>query len=229
MTRWGVLFDWDGVLVDSSSLHERSWELLAAEEGLPLPPDHFKRGYGMKNEVIIPELLRWSQEPAEIRRLSLRKEELFRQLARGGGLSLLPGVRALLRKLGRRGIPRAIASSTHRLNIETAIEALKLGGFSAIVTAEDVTRGKPDPEVFVKAAERLGLPPKCCVVFEDTHAGIQAARSAGAGVIAVATTHPAELLTDADTVVTRLDKMSINEIERVALDRTDGRGRRDQA
>lgn len=159
MKPWSALFDWDGVLVDSSALHERSWDLLAEEEGLPLPPDHFKRGYGMKNETIIPDLLRWTRDPAEIRRLSLRKEALFRRLARDGRLAPLPGARALLAKLARRNIPRAIASSTHRLNIETLLDALKLGGFSAIVSAEDVARGKPDPEVFVKAAERPNCRP----------------------------------------------------------------------
>lgn len=212
MTNWGVLFDWDGVILDATRLHERSWELLAAENRLPLPPGHFKRGYGMKNEVIIPEILGWTREPVEIRRLSLRKEELFRQLAAREGVRALPGVREWLNELDRHGVPRAIASSTHRENIETLLPLLGIGGFNAIITSEDVTHGKPDPEVFEKAARALRLPPERCVVLEDTHAGIAAARAAGCRVVAVDTTHPADTLQEADRIVRRLDELRVAEL-----------------
>ncbi len=78
---WGAIFDWDGVIIDSSRHHEESWERLAREVALPLPADHFKRGFGRKNEFIIPEILRWTAEAAEIRRHSLRKEALYRARA----------------------------------------------------------------------------------------------------------------------------------------------------
>ena len=213
MTSWGALFDWDGVVVDSSRHHERSWELLARETALPLPEGHFKRGYGMKNEAIIPDLLDWTRVPSEIRRLSLRKEELFRELVRAEGLEPLPGARAWIAALDGGGVPRAIASSTHRENIETLLRVLGLGGFAAVITAEDVSRGKPDPEVFVKAAQALRLPPSRCVVFEDTHAGVAAARAAGSRVVAVSTTHPADTLREADLVVGRLDELRIPDLE----------------
>lgn len=212
MTSWGVLFDWDGVILDSSALHERSWELLAEETGWTLPPGHFKRGYGMKNEVIIPEMLGWTRDPAEIRRLSHRKEALFRELAAERGVRALPGVVEWLAELDRHGVPRAIASSTHRQNIEVLLRLLGLGGFEAIIAAEDVARGKPDPEVFEKAARALRRPPDRCVVIEDTHAGIAAARAAGCRVIAVATTHPADTLQEADRVVGRLDELRVAEV-----------------
>ena len=87
---WGALFDWDGVIIDSSSHHEESWERLAREEARTLPPDHFKKGFGRKNEFIIPKLLGWAHDPAEIRRISLRKEALYRDVVAERGLSALP-------------------------------------------------------------------------------------------------------------------------------------------
>lgn len=212
---WGAIFDWDGVLVDSSAHHERSWELLAAETGYRLPPDHFRRGFGMKNEQIISELLGWSRDPAEIRRLSLRKEELFRESVRSGGIAPLPGVREWLERLDRAGIPRIIASSTHRENIETILRLTGMDGFQGIISAEDVERGKPAPDVFLLAAARLGLPPTRCVVFEDAPVGLAAARAAGMRVVAVTTTNPADTLKAADLIVPRLDALSIEQISRL--------------
>src|ERR1700678_3409057 len=92
----GAIFDWDGVIINSAAHHEISWERLAKECGKPLPENHFKRGFGMKNEVIIPELLHWTTVPTEIRILSLRKEALYRELVREIGIEALPGVREFL-------------------------------------------------------------------------------------------------------------------------------------
>ncbi|MFQ3670354.1 MAG: HAD family phosphatase [Verrucomicrobiia bacterium] len=209
-----ALFDWDGVIIDSSRHHEESWERLAAERQLPLPADHFKKGFGMKNEWIIPNLLGWTQDPTEIQTLSLRKEALYRDIIIEWGIHALPGVRPWLETLAAAHIPCAIGSSTHRANIDVSLEQLGLARFfTAMVTAEDVSRGKPDPEVFLLAARRLGFPGHRAVVFEDALVGLEAARAAGAKRIAVATTHPAHELTEhADQVVQRLDQLSINQI-----------------
>ena len=98
----GVIFDWDGVIIDSSRQHEESWERLAAEERRALPPDHFKLGFGKKNEWIIPNLLHWSDDLPEITRLSLRKEALYRDIVVERGLSALPGVPVFLERLRAR-------------------------------------------------------------------------------------------------------------------------------
>jgi HAD superfamily hydrolase (TIGR01509 family) len=210
---FGALFDWDGVIVDSSSHHEESWELLAVEESKVLPTDHFKRGFGMKNEVIIPQLLGWTCDEGEIRRLSLRKEELYRDVVRQRGLTPLPGVVKLLAALQAAGIPRIIGSSTHRLNISTALNTLQLDSmFDGVVTAEDVSNGKPDPEVFLKAAVLSGCPPERCIVFEDALVGIQAANAAGIAVVAVATTNPIEILRHADLAVERLTEITLDRL-----------------
>jgi beta-phosphoglucomutase family hydrolase len=209
----GAIFDWDGVIINSAAQHELSWELLARECGKALPENHFKRGFGMKNEVIIPELLGWTTVPTEIRLLSLRKEAIYREVVREQGMTALPGVEPWLRTLRDEGIPCAIASSTHLENITTTLDVLGLVEFfSTIITAEDVKRGKPDPEVFLTAAQRIGVEPGDGVVFEDALVGISAAKAAGMRVVAVATTEPKEKLAHADWIVDRLDELSVAQL-----------------
>jgi len=202
---WGALFDWDGVIIDSSAQHEKSWEQLAAEIGKPLPADHFVRGFGMKNQAIIPDILGWTDDPAEVDAWSLRKEHLYREVIREEGIRPLPGVMDLLQLLDERDVPCAVASSTHRENVETVFDAIGVRRFfRAVVTAEDVSRGKPDPEVFVRSAGKIGCRPEDCVVFEDALVGIEAGLAAGARVIAVATTNPLDRLGSAHLAVRSL-------------------------
>jgi HAD superfamily hydrolase (TIGR01509 family) len=211
---WGAIFDWDGVVIDSSAQHAESWERLAREIAKPLPADHFKSGFGRKNEFIIPKILGWSRDPDEIKRLSLRKESLYRDIVKERGLSPLPGVKEWLQRLAEAGIPCVVGSSTHRLNIEVSLEIIHLAEFfSGIVSSEDVTQGKPAPDVFLKAAEKIHRTPGACVVFEDAHVGIQAARNAGMKVVAVATTNPLADLGAADLAVARLDEISLATID----------------
>lgn len=201
----GALFDWDGVVIDSSAQHLKSWELLAGEAGKPLPKDHFIRGFGMKNQVIIPRILEWTDDPEEIERYSLRKEALYREIIAREGISALPGVKSLLEMLDAQGVPCAVGSSTHRENIEAVLDILGVRArFKALVTAEDVTHGKPDPEVFVKSANAIGIRPEKCVVFEDAPVGVEAGLKAGARVIAVATTNEKSALRRANAVVDTL-------------------------
>ena len=191
MPRTVAVFDWDGVVIDSSVAHERSWEALAAEEKLPLPSDHFKRGFGKRNEVIIPDILGWTRDAAEVKRLSNRKEALYRDIARQGNVRLLPGVRELCGALKALGVPCVIGTSTHRENLALSFELLGIGHFFAgAVASEDVTKGKPDPEVFLKACALGGGDPATSFVFEDSFSGLQAGLAGGFVTIALATTHP---------------------------------------
>ena len=209
----GAIFDWDGVIINSAVHHEASWERLAKECGKTLPEGHFKRGFGMKNEVIIPEMLQWTTVPTEVRILSLRKEALYREIVREKGIEPLPGVREFLQTLKDHGVPCVIGSSTHRENVTTTLEVLGLEDFfTSIVTAEDVKRGKPDPEVFLTAATRIEVAPVDAIVFEDALVGIAAAKAAGMRVVAVATTEPKDKLAHADWVVDRLDQLSVAQL-----------------
>jgi HAD superfamily hydrolase (TIGR01509 family) len=205
---WGVLFDWDGVVIDSSSQHERSWELLAAERDLELPEGHFKAGFGKKNEVIIPAL-GWAEDPLLIAALADRKEELYRGLVAAEGVLILPGARELLAALKAAGIPRAVGSSTPRGNLDALFAATGLDAyFDKVVCGSDVLHGKPDPEVFLKGASLLGLPSERCIVIEDAFAGIEAARRAGMLVVGVATTNPVEQLDNCDLAVQSLAEVT---------------------
>jgi len=208
----GVIFDWDGVVLDSAAAHKQSWERLAAQENLPLPEDHFQRGFGRKNAEIIPSILGWSQDATEIARLGDRKEALYREILLQGGVQPLPGVREFLAQLDTLQLPRSVGSSTPRANIDAALKAMDLvGQFNAIVCADDVRKGKPDPEVFLTAAARLGIEPAACMVLEDATFGLQAAKAAGMLAVGVTTGHsPAELrAAGADLVVARLDELDV--------------------
>ncbi len=203
-----ILFDWDGVVIDSAREHERAWELLASERGLPLPEGHFKAGFGKRNEVIIPSL-GWADDPAVVQELADRKEELYRSLVSIEGVTVLPGAKELLAALREEGIPRAVGSSTPRGNLEAIFAVTGLGKmFDAVVCGCDVTHGKPDPEVFLKGASLLGVEPSQCIVIEDAFAGIEAARRAGMFVVGVATTHPLEELSVCDLAVPSLAEVT---------------------
>lgn len=210
---FGAIFDWDGVIIDSARLHEESWHQLARELGTTIAPGSFIRGFGMKSARIIEEIHHWATDPTEIVRLTNRKEALYREIVSRSEIAPLPGVVEWLHRLGEAGVPCAVASSTQRLNIDAVLARIGLEhAFRAIVSAEDVTHGKPHPEVFEKAADRLERPHKRCVVFEDAHVGIEAAHAAGMKVVAVTTTHAAEQLKAADLVVRQLDELTIEQI-----------------
>ncbi|MGC9450855.1 MAG: HAD family hydrolase [Oceanipulchritudo sp.] len=186
-----AIFDWDGVVVDSSAAHKESWERLAAERDLPLPENHFERSFGKKNQLIIPEIYGWSEDLDEIEQLGNRKEALYREILVSTGLEPLPGALRLFAELKAAGIPMAVGTSTPHLNIETVLPMIGASGFfGAVIAAEDVARGKPDPEVFLKAASALGADPADCVVFEDTLHGIEAALAGGMKAVALTTSHP---------------------------------------
>lgn len=196
-----VLWDLDGVIADTGDLHILTWRMMLNEMGVPFDERHFRRIFGMVNSEGIPLLLGRPATPEEVARLSERKEALFRELL-PGRLRPVPGAVEWIRRLREEGWRQAVASSAPRLNIEAMLGELGLtDAFEALVCAEELPAGKPDPAVFLKAAEALGVPPARCVVVEDALVGIEAARRAGMRCIAVATTHPAEELREADLVV----------------------------
>jgi beta-phosphoglucomutase family hydrolase len=215
MQKYGFIFDWDGVVIDSHAQHEESWQLLFAELGRPMPEGFFKATFGMRNQQIIPMCFDFvdKDDLAAIASLGDRKEVLYREILRRDGIEPLPGVRALLTELKSLGIPTCVGSSTPRLNIETIMDMTGLREFFAdIVSAEDVTVGKPDPQVFLKAAEKIQRLPERCIVFEDAHVGIEAGLKAGMKVVAVATTHPLESLGDATIAFENLEGLSVTDI-----------------
>ncbi len=191
----GVIFDWDGVVISSASLHERSWEILANELELPLSKNHFALGFGKRNEVIIPNILRWTQNKTLIKRWGNRKEEIYRELGESEGIPILNGARKFLQALHDEKVPCTIGTSTEKRNLQLAFEQLNIGQFfSGSICSEDVSRGKPDPEVFIKAARLINQDPANCVVLEDSTHGIEAACAAGMKALGLSTTRMEEQL-----------------------------------
>ena len=188
-----VLFDLDGVIIDSHDQHESAWEKLAEVHQKPLPQNFFKKSFGMRNQTIFNTLLLWSEDDKAIADLSEEKEAIYREILAETGLYPLPGAKDLLTALAAAGIPAVLATSTPRSNVSAVMDATGLGDlFVDVVCGDDVTNGKPDPEVFLKAAAAANADPVQCVVIEDAQVGIRAGLAAGCKVLALTTTHPEE-------------------------------------
>jgi len=193
----------DGTLVDSEELHWISWRETMAREGCSINREQFFSSFGQRNDSILSEWLGAGASPERIGRISSVKEELYRKLVRTNGIRPLPGVRTWLRRLYERGWLQVVASAAPRPNIEVVLEALSATRyFEGIVSAEDVHRGKPDPEVYLTAASRVGASPERCIVVEDAPAGLEGAHRAGMRSIGVG--RDGKHLT-ADVVVRSLD------------------------
>ena len=187
----GVIFDMDGVLVDSADAHFRSWQLLATECGGVVTEEQFTATFGRQNRDIIP-ILFGDVSQTRMGELADRKEELYRTLV-DQDTPILPGAVELVGALAEAGVRLAVGSSGPRANIDLILTAMEATRWIAVVVSgDDVTRGKPDPQVFTLCAQRLGVEPGRCVVVEDAPVGIQAARAAGTCAAAVLTYHPAE-------------------------------------
>jgi len=214
---FGCIFDWDGVIADSSAQHIEAWKLVAEKEHLIFREELFRQSFGMKSEQIIPDLFQWTHDNAEVRRLDRKKEKIYRELVIANGTGTFPGVREFLTMLKQHGISCIIGSSAPRANVTTALDFLGFSDFfSGIVCGEDVTLGKPDPQIFLTAAQRIGLEPHECIVFEDALVGIAAARAGGMKVVAVTATYKRSELSAADRIVDRLDELTFAQLQQLA-------------
>ena len=208
-----VLWDMDGTLIDSEEFHWISWRETLAQEGVTITHDQFLASFGQRNDSILPQWLGAAAAPERIARIGNAKEELYRDLVRANGMPPLPGVSTWVLRLHEQGWLQAIASSAPRSNIEVVLEALGAAHcFQGVVSAEDVRRGKPDPEVYLAAASRVGATPDRCIVVEDAAAGIEGARSAGMRSIGVS--HNGKYLR-ADIVVQSLDLLDTDAFDRL--------------
>jgi HAD superfamily hydrolase (TIGR01509 family) len=181
-----VLWDLDGTLVDSEEYHWRAWRDTMVAEGFPITREQFLASFGQRNDRILGGWLGGEVDRERVRRIGDAKEVLYRRLVAEEGLSPLPEAAEWVNRLGSAGWQQAIASSAPRENVKVVLRTLGLSGaFQAIVSAEDVSAGKPDPQVFLLAAARLGVRPARCVVVEDAAPGIEAARRAGMASIGV--------------------------------------------
>ncbi|PKU64459.1 5-amino-6-(5-phospho-D-ribitylamino)uracil phosphatase, chloroplastic [Dendrobium catenatum] len=214
----GVIFEWEGVIVeDDPELEKRAWLVLAQEEGKSPPPAFvLKRIEGMKNEQALSEVLCWSRDPSQLCRLAARKEEIQQNL-QGGFYQIRSGSQEFVSTLMKHRIPIAVASTRPRRVLEKAMEAVGLqNSLDVIVAAEDVHRGKPDPEMFVYVAQLLNFIPERCIVVGNSNSSVEAAHDARMKCVAVASKHPLYELGAADLVVRQLDELSIVDLKNLA-------------
>lgn len=211
---FAVLWDMDGVLVDSGEGHYQSWQSTLDEAGIPFNRELFRQTFGMNNRGILTVLLGHPPEEGFLERISERKESRFRHAIRGQ-VRPLPGVLHWLEHLKAMGARQAVASSAPQANVDALVDELGIRPYFEVLVSAYALPGKPDPAVFLEAARRIAIPPGRCVVVEDAIAGVQAARHAGMKCIGVATTNPPKALTDADVIVGRLDQLAAGTFERL--------------
>jgi beta-phosphoglucomutase family hydrolase len=196
------IFDMDGTLVDNMGIHTQIWVEFMTEMGVTIEPvDFTNRTLGKVNPEIIRDFIDPNLTEAQIDEISARKEALYRErfLPELKGVA---GLREFLTASQSRGIPMAVATSARIENVTYVLDGIALRPFfAAVLSAEDITRGKPDPEIFLAAARRLGVDPASCLVFEDSPLGIEAARRAGMHAVALATTYPASRFDAEDRVL----------------------------
>jgi beta-phosphoglucomutase family hydrolase len=208
-----MIFDMDGVLVDSNPFHVRKWMEFLDERGIPYNAEDLpKQILGSRNDTAFRRFLGSELGKGEVERLSEDLEARFRAAFRSHAQPL-PGLRALMEECRSEAIPLAVASSAMTKNVDFVVDSLQLRPyFTSIVTGDNVSHPKPDPEIYLKTAERLRLAPAKCVAFEDSFVGIEAAKRAGMKCVAIASTFPAEELgsqTQADLVVKSFKELSL--------------------
>jgi beta-phosphoglucomutase len=210
-----VIWDLDGVIIDSADEHRRAWQRLAREEGVPFSDADFWATFGKRNDAIFAE--KWPPLPREeVIRLANLKETYYRELIRETGAAL-PGALRLMGELHTAGHPQALASSAPIENIALVSEVLGLKRYlSVLVSGETVPQGKPAPDIFLKAASALGVPAQRCLVIEDAVAGVEAAHAAGMRCIAVAGDRDLPGLRKAELMVKSLQEVSLAQVEALA-------------
>ena len=193
-----VIFDMDGVLIDSGAHHRAAWRALLEEIGEePAHPEHWRLTIGRPSEEAVPLLLGRPMSEHEVWRLARRKRDLYVRLARGG-IVTVAGVGRFVADLARSRVPCAVGTSASSFDVDRLLAGAGLRRyFDVIVTADDVRYGKPDPEVYLLAAARMRVAPERCVVFEDSLVGVHAGRSAGMRVIGITTAHTEDELRQA--------------------------------
>jgi beta-phosphoglucomutase family hydrolase len=208
-----VIWDMDGVIVDTADLHRQSWQYAFKRQGIGFSDSEFQGIFGQRNDSIIHNKMGPDVPPEIISVIAKDKEEFFRETAKNN-LKSFPGVVNLLKKLEDQEIKSAIASSAPQENIHLILSGLDIEDyFQAIVFGQEVSESKPSPKIFLKAAEKLGVKPRNCIVVEDAIAGVMAAKRAGMHCIAVTNSHPAENLAEADLIVDSLEKVGLQELE----------------
>lgn len=207
MTLRGVIWDLDGVLVDTAETHYISWKEILSTYGIPISYELFRKSFGMNNEGVLTFLTGRKPDPDLLAEIDDRKERAFRQAIKGHA-KLLPGVAHWLETLRQAGVRMAVGSSAPMANVGALVDETGIRPYFQALISASGKPSKPDPWVFVQAAHRIEVPPKDCWVLEDAVTGVEAAHRAGMRCLAVTTTNSVEALHAAEIIVDRLDQIS---------------------
>jgi beta-phosphoglucomutase family hydrolase len=203
---YAIIWDMDGVLVDTGEFHYQSWKQTFDELDVHFSKEQFRETFGMNNAGILEIICGKKLPPDEEQKISEHKEELFREAVKGRA-KLLPGVENTLKNFSEWNLKQAIASSAPPKNIEVLVEELGVGKYFELTVSGFDIPGKPDPGVFLKTARQLEVEPERCIVIEDAVAGVEGAKNAGMKCIAVTTTNTTEALSKADLIFESLEDL----------------------
>lgn len=197
-----VIFDMNGVIINDERIHQQSWKILCKKYNIRLTEEEFKNNiFGRTEADTFTYIFHKRLTPSEIEKLSAERVKIVIEIFKPN-LALTDGLLQFLKSLKNKKVPIAIATSSRKPYTNFILDNLKIRTyFQKVVTAEDINKGKPDPEIYLLTAKQLSKPPENCVVFEDTLSGIKSAKAAGMQVIAITTTHKAEELSSADRVI----------------------------
>ena len=197
----GVIFDMDGVLVDNRDAHIEAFEIICRKYGVPFDREKFMPTFGMTNDLILERLMPEVIKTTDWKKIAVEKENISREIFERT-IAPANGLVDFLKALKKEGYKTAVGSSGNTPNVNFVLDRCGIAGyFDAIANGDMITRGKPDPEVYLLAAKKLELAPGECIVVEDAPVGIRAARSAGESVVAIASTFRREDLSDYDILI----------------------------
>ncbi|TET97058.1 MAG: HAD family phosphatase [Anaerolineales bacterium] len=216
LSKYGVLWDLDGVLIESSRQHLESWMSVLPRFGLTMSMELHEQTFGMNNREILTIMLGEPPEADLLRRISWEKESAFREIIRGT-VEPLMGAVELLEQLHSAKVRQAIASSAPEENIHVVVDALQIRGYFQVLVSGHDLPAKPDPAVYLEAARQIELGPEACVVVEDAVVGVRGAKKAGMRAVGVTTTHPASALQSADLIVESLLDLTADEIVQLLI------------
>jgi beta-phosphoglucomutase len=189
--RKAIIFDMDGTMIDNMMVHHRAWQQQLAIEGFSYSLSDIIEQFHGKNLDIIERIFGEKYSPEERQRFSNDKEAKYREMYRPD-LKLIDGLAELLATAYENEIPMAIGTAAQYANVDLVLDTLNIRNYFDVIVADiDVVNGKPDPEVFLKVAEKLGIEPSSCLVFEDSPVGAKTAQNAGMKAIIITTTHKA--------------------------------------
>lgn len=211
--KFAVIFDMDGVIVDSNPYHKEAWLQFCRKYNIELKEEDVAETiYGKTNEAALKEVFKKDFTPEEADRMGEEKEALYRKLHEKD-MEPVKGLISFLQMLKQNNISTAVATNAPVSNLNFILERTQVKPyFDELINAKMVKKGKPDPDIYLKAAEKLKVLPEQCIVMEDSITGVEAGLRAGMKVVAITTTHPAEELAHTHLVINDFEDLTLNKL-----------------